>query len=142
MEKKNFEDIGLLLLRLGAGGTLFLAHGWGKFGSLFSDSIVAFQPDPLGIGKTPTLILMIFAEFVCALFIAAGFLTRAASLVLVINMAVAAFIQHFSDPFKVKELAFVYLVMFLAIFFLGAGKYSLAKMLSSQSGLIKKLENF
>ena len=40
-------------------------------------------------------------------------------------MFVAAFIVHFDDPFKNKELAILYLVGFLIIFLMGPGKYSI-----------------
>jgi putative oxidoreductase len=42
-------------------------------------------------------------------------------------MIVAAFIVHFDDPFKNKELALLYLAGFLIIFIIGPGKYSLDK---------------
>jgi putative oxidoreductase len=42
-------------------------------------------------------------------------------------MLVAAFIVHLDDPFKRKELALLYLVGFLIVLLMGAGKYSLDK---------------
>jgi len=44
-----------------------------------------------------------------------------------ITMVVAAFIVHGADPLQKKELALVYLIMFLAIALLGPGKYSIDK---------------
>jgi putative oxidoreductase len=42
-------------------------------------------------------------------------------------MSVAAFIVHFDDPFKSKELALLYLAGYLIIFVIGPGKYSIDK---------------
>ena len=53
-----------------------------------------------------------------------GLKTRLASVPLIVTMIVAAFIVHAGDPFAKKELALVYLVGFLAIFFTGPGEYS------------------
>jgi putative oxidoreductase len=115
-------DSGLLLLRLTAG--LFMAgHGWGKAVQLASGN-VKFA-DPLGIGQLPSLILVIFAELLCAVAVAAGLWTRLAAIPVVIAMAVAGFVHHARDPFADKELALVYCVVFLSIALLGGGRYSL-----------------
>jgi putative oxidoreductase len=39
-------------------------------------------------------------------------------------MSVAAFIRHAADPFDVKELAFAYWVMAMAIVLIGPGLFS------------------
>ena len=50
-----------------------------------------------------------------------------AAILVIIGMAVAAFVVHGSDPFGVKELALLYLVGFTAIALMGAGKISVDK---------------
>lgn len=116
------NDLGLLFLRLTAGG-LMLTHGFPKLKnwSAMSNSF----PDPLGIGSTLSLAGTVGAEFFCALLILLGIATRLASVPAFFTMVVAAFIVHASDPFQKKELALVYAGMYLALFFLGGGSYSL-----------------
>jgi putative oxidoreductase len=58
-----------------------------------------------------------------------GFFTRFFLIPPIINMAVAAFIFHSADPFAVKEKAIMYLIVFVALFFTGPGKFSLQAVL-------------
>jgi len=116
------NDLGLLFLRLTAGG-LMLTHGYPKLMSW--SSLVDSFPDPLGIGSTLSLAGTVGAEFFCALFILLGIGTRLASVPAFFTMLVAAFIVHGADPFQKKELALIYAGMYIALFFLGGGAYSL-----------------
>lgn len=83
--------------------------------------------DPFGIGSAPTLFLAIVAEVLCALLIILGFKTRWNAIPPAITMFVAAFVVHRADPFGTKEMALVYFVVFLSIFLIGPGKYSVDK---------------
>lgn len=117
------KDLGLLAMRLGFAGTLALAHGLGKltgFGARMSQF-----PDPLGLGTPLNLALPVFAEFFCCIAIVLGLLTRWALIPVIILMAVAFFIFHGDDPFGDKELAFLYLVGFVALWLTGPGRISL-----------------
>ena len=116
-------DIGLLLLRLGGGGFM-LTHGLPKLLKLFTVGAGRF-PDPFGIGATASLSLAVFSEVFCALFLMLGLRTRWASLPLIVTMGVAAFVIHGADPFRKKELALVYLCIYLALALLGGGRFSL-----------------
>jgi len=132
-------SIGLLILRLGIGGYL-LTHGVGKLQLLLAGDFAKFG-DPIGIGSTLSLVLITVAEFVCALLVMAGYLTRWAAVPVVIAMAVAAFAVHTHDPWTMgaaakaflageaeswasKEPALFYLTVFLALAFTGAGDLS------------------
>ena len=95
------EDLGYLVLRLGAGGTMFWQHGWPKLVN-FTDKMDHFA-DPIGLGSTISLSLVVLAEFVCALLVALGLWTRFTTIPLIIAMAVAAFIAHGGDPFGVHR---------------------------------------
>lgn len=124
-------SFGLLILRLGFG--IYMAtHGWGKAELVFKGEFGQF-PDPLGIGSTLSLIGAATGEFLCALLVAIGFLTRFAALGAAFTMGVAAFIIHQNDPWTAsaasggasKESAMLFVIAFLAIVFTGAGRYSL-----------------
>jgi len=120
----NFRmNFGLLVLRVGAGALIFFGHGMGKVSKLTNLSMVKF-PDPLGIGVQMSFGLAAFAEGFCSVALVFGFLTRWVSIPLAITMAVAGFVVHAADPWSRKELALVYLVTFVALIFLGGGKYS------------------
>ena len=120
-------DWGLLFLRLGV-ALLMANHGYGKL-SNFSEMSGKFA-DPVGIGMTASLALTVFAEFFCSVFIGLGVLTRFSAIPLAVTMAVAAFVIHADDPWGKKELAVIYLLVYIALFFTGPGRISLDKKLS------------
>jgi putative oxidoreductase len=134
------QSIGLLILRLGAGG--FLAtHGWGKVQMVIKGQFDNF-PDPLHIGSKLSLISAAGAEFVCSILVMIGLATRLAALPPAFAMAVAAFVIHKADPLlaeqgfavfkagqsefpKSKEPALMFLIPFLALVFTGPGLFSI-----------------
>lgn len=116
-------DYGLLFLRI-AIAALMLGHGIPKLLMLFGAQEISFA-DPIGIGQTVTLTLAVFAEVICSLLIAFGLATRLASFILLFFMAFAFFVIHAEDPFQMKELALVYLVIYTFITITGSGKYAL-----------------
>ena len=124
MMTKNFNDLALLLLRLGFGG-LMLTHGIPKLSKL-GDSPIEF-PDPIGVGATASLILTLIGEVVAPALIVIGYKTKLAAIPAAITMLVAAFVVHFSDPLGTKEKALLYLIGFVVIFLAEPGKYSIDK---------------
>ena len=114
--------MGLLILRLGAGGMMIAGHGWEKLLS-FSERSAGF-PDPLGIGHVSSMAGTVGAEVVCASLVAIGLATRLAALPLVFTMAVAGFVINAGEPWGEKELAAIYLLPFLVLVFTGPGAYS------------------
>jgi putative oxidoreductase len=123
------SDAALLVLRIWFGASMLLLHGWGKLTG-FSAMAEKFL-DFLGMGRTPSLALAVFAEVVCAALLVAGLWTRVAALALVVTMAVAFWVAHggrLSGPGS-GEMAFLYLGAYVVLFVAGGGKYSLdAKM--------------
>jgi putative oxidoreductase len=116
--------VGLAVLRI-ASSALLLTHGIPKLQKLLSGNFEF--ADPIGIGATPSLFLMVLAEFLCPLLIIIGFKTRWAAIPPAIAMAVAALIHHSADPFGVNEQPLLFLVIFVSIILLGPGKYSIDK---------------
>lgn len=105
-----------------------LTHGWPKAVRLFSGDEVRFV-DPLGLGIVPSLMLAVFSELLCSVFIIFGLGTRLAAIPLIVTMAVAAFMVHGADPFARKEMALLYLIAYISLFITGAGKFSVDKYL-------------
>jgi putative oxidoreductase len=124
----NSSDVSKLILRLSFSLTMLFAHGYGKLAS--AEQLFSKFPDPIGLGSELSYLLAVFAEFFCALFIALGIFTRLATIPLIITMLVAIFAIHINDPWHKIEFPLLYLFAFVAIFFSGAGKYSLDHKLS------------
>lgn len=117
----------LLALRVLFGG-LLLMHGIQKL-SNFSDMSAAF-PDPLGVGHTASLCLAIFAEVACSIGFMFGALYRLALIPMMFTMFIATFVVHAGDPFALKELPFVYLMVFVLMFLIGPGKFALDRLVA------------
>ena len=150
MKTRRYEQalpLGLLILRLGIGGYL-LTHGVGKLQMLLAGQFEQMG-DPIGLGNVLSLVLLTISELLCALLVMAGLATRLAAAVIVISMAVAAFVAHGGDPWTMgrayeiflagetsypasKEPALLYLIPFLALTFTGPGRFSIDALLASR----------
>ena len=103
-------------------GVLFFTHGLEKMMNFqqLSDS----YPSVLGFGSYMTLMVTIFCEFCCSLFLIAGLLVRLTVIPMMIAMAVAFFDVH-DGMFPEGELALIYLIMFIILYITGPGKFSI-----------------
>ena len=128
----NIASSALLLLRMIV-GIFMLTHGIGKFMMLVGDGPIRFV-DPIGLGVTASLILVVFAEVFCSIFLIVGVATRLAVIPLLVTMLVAALITHASDPFAKKELPLLYAAIFIVIALAGAGKYSIDSWIYERFG--------
>lgn len=114
-------DLAILILRIGA-SILLLTHGFPKL-MMILDGNMAFA-DPLGLGPATSLVLVTFAEFLCSVFVLIGFGTRLATIPIIINTIVIVLVAHADDPFSAKEKGLLFMVMFVVLFFTGAGRFS------------------
>lgn len=144
MKKRNFFSSGTsitnlnlssLILRLVGGGFMLYQHGGGKFLKFFSDQKIEFI-DPIGIGATATLALVVFAEAVCSILVMLGLMTRYALVPLILTMIYAAFVVHAKDAFGDKEMALMYLAIYFALLLIGPGRYSLDRMIRKRRSTI------
>lgn len=103
-------------------GVLLISHGYDKL--LAYGSTTEYFVDPLSVGSTLSFWMVIFAEIVCAFALIFGLLQRIVLIPIIISMVVAFFIIHEGDPFAAKELAFIYLIVFIILYITGPGKYS------------------
>lgn len=121
--KSNTTKVSLLLLAVRIiFGILLMNHGIQKWTNF--QELSAVFPDPLGVGSPLSLGLAIFGELACSMAFIIGFLYRLAMIPMVFTMAVAFFVIHGNDPFATKELAFVYLVVFILMYIIGPGKFA------------------
>ena len=110
-------------------GFLFLNHGIAKWHT-FIDSSDMF-PDPIGVGATLSMWLVLFAEIICSLGFMIGALFRLCLVPMIFTMCVAFFIIHAGDPLTVKEPSLMYLTIFVLLYITGPGKYSIDRILKS-----------
>ena len=120
-------DIVLLVTRIFVGFAM-LSHGYPKLQDLLSGEEIQFFSF-LGLSGKTSLILAVFAEFVCSIFIILGLFTRFSVFFLIITMAVAGLIVHSCDPFRKREASLLYLSVYLMLFAFGPGKYSVDAMI-------------
>ena len=125
------KSIILLVARL-IFGFLFLNHGIAKW-----DAFVGFAetfPDPIGIGSTLSLWLVLFAEIFCSIGFMLGALFRLSLIPMIFTMCVAFFIIHSGDTLAAKEPSLMFLTIFTLLYITGPGKYSIDNILKKIIG--------
>ena len=129
--KPNTTKTSLLLLVVRIiFGVLLMNHGIQKWSNF--QELSAVFPDPLGLGSPISLGLAIFGELVCSMAFIVGFLYRLAMIPMIFTMIVAFFIVHANDVFAVKELAFIYLIVFIIMYIAGPGKFSIDHIIGNE----------
>lgn len=121
------KDVVLLLVRVFVGFAM-LSHGFPKLQMLLAGGKIEFF-DFMGLGPQISLILTVFAEFVCSILLILGLFTRISLGFLIFTMIIAGFVVHGADPFEKREMALVYLSVYLLLMIIGAGKISVDHMI-------------
>ncbi len=111
-------------------GSFFLWHGLQKWAAF--DVLQHQFPDPLGVSTTFSLLLVISAEVFCSLGVIFGFLHRLVLIPMMVTMCVAIFCTHGGHPFAEKELAVLYLSVFVLLFISGPGRYSIDRLIAER----------
>jgi len=124
---ENSFNLAAFLLRLTFGVLIFMDHGYGKLAHFNTMQATFF--DPFHIGHRWSLVLVLIAEILCSLLLVLGLFTRLAALILVISLAVAAFLFHKGQPLAQHEPALLYLTAFFSILLVGPGKISVDSMM-------------
>jgi putative oxidoreductase len=119
-------DLGLLVLRVFAGLSLAVAHGWAKVppGADFVRTVTS-----LGFPAEAAYLTML-TEFFGGLALSAGLMTRPIALAMVVNFSVAGFLSHAADPYERKELPFLFLAVAFMFLCVGAGRFSVDRRLA------------
>jgi len=129
----KYRNLGLLVLRVFFGLYLAFGHGLGKItgGPEQWTQYGGVLEQLLGFGFLTTFwgFMSAVAEFICALLVTLGLLSRPAAILVVINMLVAA-TGHMSGVINGgPETALLYGATFFALIFTGPGTYSLDELL-------------
>ena len=125
----NGVSLLILALRLFF-GILFFTHGLDKLAN-FNELLPNF-PDVLGFGSYMSLMVSIFCEFCCSLFLIAGLMVRLVTIPMIVSMGVAFFDIH-DAMMPEGELSLIYLIVFLLLFLAGPGRYSLDYLIDRRS---------
>tara|TARA_R110000764_G_scaffold92899_3_gene176459 strand:+ start:2971 stop:3393 length:423 start_codon:yes stop_codon:yes gene_type:complete len=125
---KNSVNIALFILRVSV-AVMMLEHGIPKLQMLIYGDIQF--PSVIGMNPSISLAMAVFAEVLCSLLLLIGLFTRVAVIPLIITMLAAVFIIHRGDPFAKQELGIHYLIVYIALFMLGGGKYSFDAIMQS-----------
>jgi len=134
-------DFGLLILRVVAFTPLFLKHGTEK---LFRFQHMAQHfPNPLHIGAAPSLTFALISDAICSVLLFLGLATRWAALITFVNIFVAwAFVHHFvlfGPQGDHGEVIVLYLAAAATLFFAGAGRFSVDRLIVGRSGVRGRL---
>ena len=117
------QDITLLLFRVLVSLSMINTHGMKKL--LDFEGTVQHIPDPLGVGGEVSTVIAIMANIIAPIFVILGLGTRFAILLILSVTLMGFFIVHGNDPWPIRDVPLMYSLVYLALFFLGAGKYSL-----------------
>lgn len=118
--------IGLIRLFFGA---LFFMHGLDKMTDF--NALSYTFPSVFGLGSYMSLMLSIFVEFACSMFLMAGCLVRIILIPMIISMAVAFFDVH-DAMMPDGELSLIYLIVFFGLLITGPGRYSVDYLIDTK----------
>ena len=128
LTSRVISENGLTLIRIIA-GILILVHGFGLFNKGHMAGNVAWLTDI----HFPAPVFMAYlgksAEFIGGIFLVLGLLARFTAVALIINIAVITFVLGSGKIFTDDQQPLLLLVLFLWVFFNGAGKWSLDRLL-------------
>ena len=110
-------------------GVLFMMHGLDKMVN-FNELSMTY-PSVLGFGSYTTLMVSIFCEFCCSIFLMTGLLFRITVIPMIAAMAVAFFDVH-DAMMPEGELALIYLAVFCILYVTGPGRYSIDYLIDSK----------
>ncbi len=132
----KYSDAGILFLRIGIGFAFIFVHGWGKIiGGPELWGKIGGSMANLGITFAPVFwgFMASISEFGGGILILLGLFTRPASAFMAFTMLVA-FMQHTSklDPWNRAIYPMEMFAVFMALLFIGAGKYSIDALISKK----------
>ena len=119
-------DIGLLVLRVFAGLSLMYAHGLQKFppSARFIEGAGEMGfPMPVVFAWAAA-----FSEVAGGILLALGLATRPAAFFIMCTVGTAAIVRHAADPYRMKELPFLFMATAFMFLCMGAGRFALDRL--------------
>lgn len=134
-KKADLRNIGLLILRIGL-GIMFILHGYPKmFGGPETWSQIGSSMQYIGINFAPMFFgfMIGVAEFFGGIFLILGLFFKPSVIFLFIMMLVVS-AKDFGagDQFTSYSQTIEMAIVFLSLFFIGSGKYSLDRKLEKK----------
>lgn len=119
----NLQHVALLMFRGFVSLELIIVHGFKKIGIGVETSEII--PNPLGLPEHLNGFFAIAANIVFPIFVIFGLLTRLATLPILAVTLTGYFVLHANDTLLVRDVPFMYSVVFLFILVIGPGKFSI-----------------
>lgn len=115
-------NIGILILRVGI-AMLLIVHSFNLLSHLTEsqDSFIVL----MGLNNPITIALALSAELICGMLLFVGLGTRLILLPLIIAMSTIIITVHQCNIFETGKTAFLFLIGFVVMLIIGAGKYSM-----------------
>jgi len=127
------KSLGVLVLRVLVGVSLFLNHGLEKL-RYFSIMVNHF-PDPFHITARASLAYALLSDAICSILVMIGLATRLSSFVILWNIAVAfVFVKYAALTSDVyAERNWQYICVYAALCMIGAGRFSVDAWLNRRA---------
>tara|TARA_R110002050_G_scaffold67407_2_gene145886 strand:+ start:18037 stop:18471 length:435 start_codon:yes stop_codon:yes gene_type:complete len=119
----KFIHTTLLLFRILVSLELIIVHGFKKIG--IGVGVAEIVPNPLGLPENVNEFIAVIANIGFPVFIILGFLTRLATLPVLAVTLTGYFVLHIHDSLLIKDVPFMYSLVFLFLFITGPGKHSM-----------------
>lgn len=132
----RYFALGLLVLRICAGLSLFLKHGLEKLTGY--STMVQHFPDPVHVGAHFGLAFALLSDGICSILVVIGLATRPACAIILINLLTAFLFVHHAAFLKDNhgEVIVLYISIFVALLCTGPGYLSVdAKIEKLGSGV-------
>ena len=124
-------NFSMLLFRVAASLEMIFVHGFKKLG--IGTAEAEKVPNPLHLPEAFNDAFAVSANIVFPLLVLIGLCTRLATLPTLAVTLTGYFILHWNDAALIKDTPFIYSIIFLLIFLLGPGKYSVDNYLYNKS---------
>lgn len=119
----NYFHWCMLLFRVAVSLELMIVHGLKKIG--VGVGMAEVVPNPLHLPETINQYFAAGANLVAPVLVILGLFTRLAILPILAVTLTGYFVLHLHSPLLVKDVPFMYSIVFLVILVLGPGKYSI-----------------
>jgi putative oxidoreductase len=114
--------VSMLLFRIAVSIELIAAHGLKKIG--IGVGVAEQVPNPLHLSEFINQSFAIASNLFFPVFVILGLFTRLAILPILSVTLTGYFVLHLHDPLLVKDVPYIYSVVYLLILAFGPGKYS------------------